>query len=58
MDNTAVFYTVNVGSIPARRTSKYNSASMGELVDPADLKSAAVGVPVRLRLLVPKDCND
>jgi len=41
MDNTAVFYTVNVGSIPARRTSKYNHASMGELVDPADLKSAA-----------------
>jgi len=22
MDNTAVFYTVNVGSIPARRTKK------------------------------------
>jgi hypothetical protein len=29
---------LNVGSIPARRTSKYNSASMGELVDPARLK--------------------
>ena len=28
-------------------------ASMGELVDPADLKSAALCVPVRLRLLVP-----
>ena len=26
---------------------------MGELVDPADLKSAALCVPVRLRLLVP-----
>jgi len=24
MDNTAVFYTVNVGSIPARRTNIYN----------------------------------
>ena len=41
MDNTKSFYLLNVGSIPARRTSKYNSASMGELVDPADLKSAA-----------------
>jgi len=55
MDNTKSFYLLNVGSIPARRTSKYNSASMGELVDPADLKSAAIGVPVRLRLLVPKE---
>ena len=41
MDNTADFYSANMGSIPVRRTSKYNSASMGELVDPADLKSAA-----------------
>ena len=24
MDNTAVFYTVNVGSIPARRTKRYS----------------------------------
>ena len=55
MDNTADFYSANMGSIPVRRTSKYNSASMGELVDPADLKSAAECVPVRLRLLVPKD---
>ena len=29
---------------------------MGELVDPADLKSAALCVPVRLRLLVPEFC--
>ena len=55
MDNTADFYSANMGSIPVRRTSKYNSASMGELVDPADLKSAAECVPVRLRLLVPKE---
>ena len=55
MDSTVGFYPTNVGSIPARRTSKYNSASMGELVDPADLKSAAKCVPVRLRLLVPKE---
>jgi hypothetical protein len=41
MDNTIGFYPMNVGSIPARRASKYNQASMGELVDPADLKSAA-----------------
>ena len=53
MDSTWSFYLQNVGSIPVGRTSKYNSASMGELVDPADLKSAAYGVPVRLRLLVP-----
>ncbi len=26
---------------------------MGELVDPVDLKSTAICVPVRLRLLVP-----
>ena len=55
MDNTIGFYPMNVGSIPARRTSKYNHASMGEQVDPADLKSAAECVPVRLRLLVPKE---
>ena len=55
MDNTADFYSANMGSIPLRRTSKYNYASMGEQVDPADLKSAAAGVPVRLRLLVPKE---
>jgi hypothetical protein len=54
MDNTADFYSANMGSIPVRRTSKYNSASMGELVDPVDLKSTAVCGPVRLRLLVPK----
>ena len=58
MDNTAVFYTVNMGSIPVGRTSKYNSASMGELVDPVDLKSTAIGVPVRLRLLVPKEQHE
>ena len=28
-------------------------ASMGESADPADLKSAALGVPVRLRVLAP-----
>ena len=39
MDNAWDFYSQNRGSIPLRRT-KY--ASMGELVDPADLKSAAV----------------
>ncbi len=55
MDNTADFYSANMGSIPVRRTSKYTHASMGELVDPADLKSAAQCVPVRLRLLVPKE---
>ena len=55
MDNTIGFYPMNVSSILARRTSKYNQASMGELVDPAYLKSAAIGVPVRLRLLVPKE---
>ena len=55
MDNTADFYSANMGSIPVRRTSKYKHASMGELVDPVDLKSTAIGVPVRLRLLVPKE---
>jgi hypothetical protein len=44
-----------MGSILARRTSKYTHASMGELADPAGLKPAAIGVPVRLRLLVPKE---
>ena len=37
-DNAWDFYSQNRGSIPLRRTSY---ASMGELVDPADLKSAA-----------------
>jgi hypothetical protein len=31
------------------------NASMGELVDPVDLKLTAFSVPVRLRLLVPKN---
>jgi len=30
MDNTADFYSANMGSIPVRRTSKYTYASMGE----------------------------
>jgi hypothetical protein len=30
MDNTADFYSANMGSIPVRRTSKYTHASMGE----------------------------
>ncbi len=33
---------------------KYN-ASVGKLVDPADLKSAAYGVSVRTRLEAPKE---
>ena len=36
-------------------TDRPCDASMGELVDPADLKSAAYGVPVRPRLLVPNN---
>ena len=45
MDNTAVFYTVNVGSIPARRTKLKKAfkfyCESGEMVYSGDLKSPA-----------------
>ena len=41
MDNTKSFYLLNVGSIPARRTSKYNSAGVVELVDTPGLSPDA-----------------
>ena len=41
MDNTKSFYLLNVGSIPARRTSKYNSAGVVELVDTSGLSPDA-----------------
>jgi hypothetical protein len=41
MDSTWSFYLQNVGSIPARRTSKYNSAGVVELVDTPGLSPDA-----------------
>ena len=41
MDNTADFYSANMGSIPVRRTSKYNSAGVVELVDTPGLSPDA-----------------
>ena len=41
MDNTADFYSANMGSIPVGRTSKYNSAGVVELVDTPGLSPDA-----------------